>query len=59
MMPAFSTGYSSHLYLPVLDCCSDYDEQPHFTLQQLHFIDVACYVCKKPIGYKWLECKAF
>lgn len=52
MMPAFSTGYSSHLYLPVLDCYSYYDEQPHFTLRQLHFIDVACYVCKKPIGYE-------
>lgn len=52
MMPAFSTGYSSHLYLPVLACYSYYDEQPHFTLRQLRFIDVACYVCKKPIGYK-------
>lgn len=52
MMPAFSAGYSSQLYLPVLGCYSYYDEQSHFTLQQLHFIDVTCYVCKKPIGCK-------
>lgn len=50
-MLAFSTRYGSCLYLPVLACYSYYNEQPHFTLQQMHFIDVA-YVCKKPIGYK-------